>query len=307
VVKTIPANAAERALSAEEKAQVRETLNSPRFAEQAPREVYATLLDEGQYLCSWRQMYRILAENAEVRERRDQLRHPAYAKPELMATAPNRAWSWDITKLLGPQTWSYYYLYVVLDLFSRYVVGWLLAEEESVELAQTLVAQSCAKQGIAPGQLVLHADRGTAMVAKSLTQLLLDLGVRPSHARPHTPDDNPYSEAQFKTLKYRPDFPLRFDGYAHALGWARGFFPWYNDAHHHSALALLTPADVHYGRAAAVIAQRELVLRQAYERHPARFVKGAPVHPALPTAVWINPPKAPKAAPTLDTDTMLRH
>lgn len=297
-----PANAAARALSAAEQDQVRETLNSPRFADQAPREVYATLLDEGQYVCSWRQMYRILAANAEVRERRDQLRHPAYTKPELVATAPNRAWSWDITKLLGPHTWVYYYLYVVLDLFSRYVVGWMLAEDESGELAQRLVAHSCAQQGIAPGQLVLHADRGTAMVSQSLAQLLANLGVRPSHTRPHTPDDNPYSEAQFKTLKYRPDFPLRFDGYGHALDWARGFFPWYNDQHHHTSLALLTPAAVHYGRAAEIIARRQVVLTQAYARHPARFVKGAPVHPALPPAVWINPPK-----PALDTDKVPIH
>jgi putative transposase len=302
--KRTPANAAARALSASEKAQVREVLNRPRFADQAPREVYATLLDEGQYLCSWRQMYRVLAENDAVRERRDQLRHPAYTRPELVATAPNRAWSWDITKLLGPTTWVYYYLYVVLDLYSRYIVGWLLAEEESAELAQALVTQSCAKQGITPGQLVLHADRGTAMVSKSLGQLLTDLGVRASHARPHTPDDNPFSEAQFKTMKYRPDFPVRFDGYDHALSWTRIFVPWYNDEHHHTGLALLTPADVHCGRAAQVIARRQAVLQQAYTRHPARFVKGVPVHPALPEAVWINPPKP---APALDTDTTTIH
>lgn len=299
-----PAHAAARALSAAEKAQVREVLNSPRFADQAPREVYAALLDEERYLCSWRQMYRILAESDAVRDRRDQLRHPAYTKPELVAQAPNRAWSWDITKLLGPTTWIYYYLYVVLDLYSRYVVGWLLAKEESGELAQALIAHSCAQQGISAGHLTLHADRGTAMVSKSLSQLLTDLGVRASHARPHTPDDNPFSEAQFKTMKYRPDFPVRFDGYDHALNWARGFFPWYNDEHHHTGLALLTPADVHYGRAAQVIARRQAVLQQAYTRYPARFVKGAPVHPALPEAVWINPPKP---APALDTDTATIH
>lgn len=302
--RALPSNAAARALSAEERATVLAVLNSPRFVDQAPREVYARLLDEGRYLCSWRQMYRVLAAHAQVRERRDQLRHPAYARPELLASQPNTVWSWDITKLLGPHAWMYYYLYVVLDIFSRYVVGWMVASQESAALAHDLIAASCAKQGIRPGQLVLHADRGAPMLSKSLAQLLVDLGVAPSHARPHVSDDNPYSEAQFKTLKYRPDYPARFGSQADAVQWARGFFPWYNHEHHHTALALLTPADVHYGRAAVIIARREEVLRQAYERHPARFAKGVPHHPSLPTAVWINPPKP---VPTLETDTTLRH
>jgi putative transposase len=219
--------------------------NHERFADQSPYEVYATLLDEGVYHCSIRTMYRILAGYDEVQERRDQLCHPAYAKPELLATGPNQLWSWDITKLRGPATWQYYYLYVILDIYSRYVVGWLLAEYESAELAQQLIAESCHKQGIARDQLTLHADRGAAMIAKSLAQFLSDLGVDKSHSRPHTPDDNPYSEAQFKTMKYRPDYPHRFDSKDHALTWARNFFPWYNQEHYHIALGLLTPAMVH--------------------------------------------------------------
>ncbi len=285
-----PAAPSERALSPDEKAQARDVLNSERFQDSAPREVYARLLDEGRYVCHWRTMYRILAENGEIRERRDQLRHPAYVKPELLATRPNQVWSWDITKLLGPVKWTYVYLYVVLDIFSRYVVGWLIALHESAQLAKDLIAASCEKQAIAPGQLAIHADRGGAMTAKPLAWLLADLGVTQSHSRPHTANDNPFSEAQFKTLKYRPDYPDRFGSPEDARTWAHTFFTWYNHEHYHSALSLLTPADVHYGRADAIIRARQAVLQQAYERHPARFVKGAPVHPPLPDAVWINPP-----------------
>jgi putative transposase len=270
-------------------------LNSQRFADQAPREVFATLLDEGTYWCSWRQMYRILEENELVQERRNQLRHPTYTKPELVALRPNTVWSWDITKLLGPQTWTYFYLYVILDIFSRYVVGWMIADHESADLARTLVAETCAKQAIPPGQLTLHADRGAAMVSHTLAQLLAELGVSKSHSRPYTSNDNPFSEAQFKTTKYRPDYPDRFASEADALKWARVFFPWYNNEHHHTGLALLTPADVHFGRAEAVIAQRQQVLREAYARHPERFVKGEPIHPPVPTQVWINPPKSDSA------------
>lgn len=279
-----------RALSIEERATVRAVLNSERFADQTPYEVYATLLDEELYLCSIRTMYRILHETAEVQERRDQLRHPTYTKPELLTTAPNRLWSWDITKLRGPATWQYFYLYVILDVFSRYVVGWLLADHESAELAEQLIAESCEKQGIARAQLALHADRGAAMTAKSLAQFLADLGVEQSHSRPYTPDDNPFSEAQFKTMKYRPDYPKRFDSQDHAHAWAKTFFPWYNHEHHHSALGLLTPAAVHFGQAAAILAQRQTTLSAAYALHPERFVHGAPTPPALPSAVWINPP-----------------
>jgi len=280
-----------RALTPTEKAAVREVLNSARFQDQAPREVYATLLDETRYLCSWRTMYRILAENQEVRERRDQLHHPAYAKPELLATRPNQVWSWDITKLRGPVPWTYYYLYVILDVYSRYVVGWMIADRESEELAQDLIRETCAKQGIQPGQLTLHADNGSAMIAKSVAQLLIDLDVVKSHSRPHVSDDNPYSEAQFKTLKYRPDYPDRFGSLAEARTWAHAFFAWYNQEHHHIGLALLTPTVVHHGQADRMLHQRQQVLAAAYAAHPERFVKHPPVPAQLPAAVWINPPK----------------
>ncbi len=280
-----------RALTATEKETVRAVLNSERFQDQSPREVYATLLDEERYLCSWRTMYRILAENHEVRERRDQLQHPIYAKPELLATRPNQVWSWDITKLRGPVTWTYYYLYVILDVYSRYVVGWLIAERESEELAQELIRATCDKQGIQPGQLTLHADNGSAMIAKSVAQLLIDLDVVKSHSRPHVSDDNPYSEAQFKTLKYRPDYPERFAGLLEARTWAQTFFAWYNADHHHTGLGLLTPVVVHMGKAERVLQKRKQVLALAYAVHPERFVKHAPVPAQLPVAVWINPPQ----------------
>jgi putative transposase len=280
-----------RALTTDEKAIVREVLNSERFQDQAPREVYATLLDEAQYLCSWRTMYRILAENQEIRERRDQLQHPVYAKPELLATRPNQVWSWDITKLRGPAIWTYYYLYVILDVYSRYVVGWMIAERESEELAQELIRATCDKQGIQPGQLTLHADNGSAMIAKSVAQLLIDLDVVKSHSRPHVSNDNPYSEAQFKTLKYRPDYPERFGCLVDARIWAQTFFTWYNEDHHHTGLGLLTPVVVHTGKAETVLQKRQKVLDIAYAAHPERFVKHAPVPAQLPVAVWINPPK----------------
>lgn len=280
-----------RALSEPERAEVRAVLNSERFVDCAPREVYATLLDEeGVYLCHWRTMYRILEQNAEVKERRDQARHPAYAKPELLATGPNQLWSWDITKLRGPAKWSYYYLYVILDVFSRYVVGWLIAEQESEILAKELVVQSCANQEILPEQLTLHADRGPVMRSKPLALLLADLGVTKTHSRPYTANDNPFSEAQFKTLKYRPDYPDRFGCLQAARQWAQAFFPWYNHDHRHTALGLMTPAMVHYGQVDLVQAHRQQVLQAAYAAHPERFVKGMPVLPELPTEVWINKP-----------------
>ena len=280
-----------RALGEAEKSTVRQLLNSERFQDLAPREVYATLLDEGQYLCHWRTMYRILEEHDEVRERRNQLRHPNHPKPELLATGPNQVWSWDITKLLGPVKWTYYYLYVVLDIFSRYVVGWMVADREAAALARELVGQTCLKQGIQAEQLTLHADRGSPMIARSLALLLADLGVTKTHSRPHVSDDNPYSEAQFKTLKYRPDYPERFGCQIDARAWSRDFFDWYNHEHHHSALGLLTPADVHYGRAEEIIHRRQQVLHAAYQKNPERFVQGPPKPPELPTEVWINPPK----------------
>lgn len=283
--------ASPRALSQTEKAEVRQILNSERFQDQAPREVYATLIDEGQYLCSWRTMYRILDENDEICERRNQLRHPNYVKPELLATQPNELWSWDITKLLGPAKWTYYYLYVILDVFSRFVVGWLISERESATLAKELIAETCGRQGIQPDQLTIHADRGSSMTSKPVAFLMADLGVTKTHSRPHVSNDNPYSEAQFKTLKYQPDYPERFGCQQDARSWAKDFFDWYDYEHHHSGLGLLTPADVHYGRAPAVIRQRQQVLQAAYQKNPERFVKGLPKPPELPEAVWINPPK----------------
>jgi len=285
--KPVPA----RSLSEAEREQVRQLLNAPRFVDQAPREVYASLLDEGRYVCSVRSMYRILAEHDEVRERRDQLRHPSYTKPELLATAPNQVWSWDITRLLGPVKWSYFYLYVLLDIYSRYVVGWMIALQEAAHLAEVLIEETCQRQAIAPGQLTLHADRGKPMLSRPLAFLLADLGVTKSHSRPYISDDNPFSEAQFKTMKYRPDYPDRFGSLLEARAWGQQFFRWYNGEHHHSALGLLTPADVHFGRAAEVLQQRQLILQQAYDQHPERFVRGLPHPAALPEAVWINPPK----------------
>jgi putative transposase len=282
----------ERALSQEEKDQVRQVLNSERFQDSVPRQVYATLLDEGEYLCHWRTMYRILNEHGEVRERRNQLQHPVYTKPELLARGPNQLWSWDITKLKGPAKWTYYYLYVVLDVFSRHVVGWMVAQREAANLAQKLIAESCAKQGIEPSQLTLHADRGPSMRSKSVAQLLADLGVTKTHSRPYTANDNPYSESQFKTMKYRPDFPERFDSLADARSWAREFFGWYNHDHRHSGLGLMTPATVHHGQAETVRQQRQQVLLAAYAAHPERFVRGVPVPPELPNEVWINKPQA---------------
>ena len=282
----------ERALSQEEKNQVRQVLNSERFQDSSPRQVYATLLDEGKYLCHWRTMYRILNEYGEVRERRNQLEHPVYTKPELLATGPNQLWSWDITKLKGPAKWTYYYLYVILDVFSRYVVGWMVALREAANLAEKLIAETCVKQGIEPSQLTLHADRGSSMRSKLVAQLLADLGVTKTHSRPYTANDNPYSESQFKTLKYRPDFPERFDSVVDARSWGREFFRWYNHDHRHSSLGLMTPATVHYGQAEVVRQQRQQVLLVAYDAHPERFVRGIPTLPQLPSEVWINEPQA---------------
>jgi putative transposase len=279
-----------RALDDAEKEEVRILLNSERFQDQSPREIYATLLDEGVYLCHWRTMYRILDEHKEVRERRNQLRHPTYGKPELLATEPNQLWSWDITKLRGPVKLCYYYLYVMLDVFSRYVVGWMVAERESAALAGELIAAACANQGVEEDQLTIHADRGGPMIAKPVTLLMSDLGVTKSHSRPRVPDDNAYSEAHFRTLKYYPTYPECFGSLLDARQWSQRFFNWYNQQHHHTGLSLLTPADVHYGRAQEKLARRQVVLQQAYQLHPERFVKGHPTPAQLPNAVWINQP-----------------
>ena len=279
-----------RALSAAEREQVRETLASPRFVDRAPAEVVATLLDENQYLCSERTMYRILAQDQPVRERRNQLTHPRYAKPELVATAPNQTWSWDITRLLGPATWTYFYLYVLLDIFSRYVVGWMVADRENSALASQLIRESCARQNIQPSTLTLHSDRGSPMTSKGTAQLLADLGVTRSLGRPQVSDDNPFSEAHFKTVKYHPGFPPRFPDIHAAQDFCRSFFPWYNEEHRHGGIAMLTPADVHQGRAQRVLDDRRRTLQKAWARHPERFVRGTPKPHTLPHAVYINPP-----------------
>ena len=285
-----------RALTPVERKTVLETLHSERFVDSSPAQIWATLLDEGRYLCSERTMYRVLAEHGEVRERRDQLVHPAYAKPELLAERPNQLWSWDITKLLGPAKWTYYYLYVILDVFSRFVVGWAVQYREAAIVAQQLIAQAIAQQGIVPGTLTIHADRGSSMTSKPVALLLADLGVTKTHSRPYTSTDNPYSEAQFKTLKYRPDFPERFGPIEHPRAFCRGFFHWYNHEHRHTGLGLMTPATVHYGRADDVYAARAQVLAAAHAAHPERFITGTPRPPALPNAVWINKPVGKEVA-----------
>lgn len=285
----------DRALSGEERVAVLTELHSERFQDASPAEVYATLLDEGRYLCSERTMYRLLSDQGEVRERRDQLSHPAYTKPELLATGPNQVWSWDITKLLGPAKWTYFYLYTILDVFSRYAVGWTVQHRESAQIAKALIAQAAEQQQISPGTLTVHADRGSSMTSKPVALLLADLGITKTHSRPYTSTDNPYSEAQFKTLKYRPGFPDRFSSIEESRSFCRVFFGWYNDEHHHSGIALLTPACLHYGRAEAVHAERQRVLEAAYAANPERFMKGPPRPPKLPTAAWINKPKEVEA------------
>ncbi len=280
-----------RALPQGDRQEILKVLHSERFVDQAPSEIYFMLIDEGVRYCSVRTMYRILAEEDEVRERRNQCRRPVYAKPELLATGPNQVWSWDITKLRAAEKWTYYYLYVLLDIYSRYVIGWMLAHREDGELAAELVRESYEKQGVEPDQLIVHADRGSAPTAKTLAQLCADLTVEQTHSRPYVSDDNPFSEAQFKTLKYQPGYPDRFGSYEHALAYCRRFFPWYNMDHRHSGIVFLTPEVVHYGRAAEVLAQRQQVLDAAYAAHPERFVNRAPRVPTLPKAVWINPPE----------------
>jgi putative transposase len=291
-----------RALRPAERDAILARLHEERFQDRSPAAVYATLLDEGEYHCSIRTMYRLLDEHGEVRERRDQLTHPPYRKPELMATASNQLWSWDITKLLGPAKWTYFYLYVLLDVFSRYVTGWMIAYRESAELAKRLIEESCKKQHIQPGQLTLHADRGTSMSSKPVAFLLADLGVTKTHSRPHVSNDNPYSESQFRTLKYRPEFPDRFGCIQDSRAFCQGFFRWYNEEHRHSGLGLLTPAMVHYGQAENILRQRQEVLDVAYQLHPERFVRSAPKPPALPSEVWINRPALEPLAAAINSE-----
>jgi putative transposase len=286
-----------RALSELEREQVLEVLHSDRFVDSSPAQVWATLLDEGRYLASERTMYRLLAaRHGGVRERRDQLTHPAYQRPELLATRPNEIWSWDISKLKGPAKWTCFHLYVILDVFSRYCVGWTVQQRENAELAKALIGQAVDQQQITPGQLTVHADRGTAMRSKPVAFLLADLGVLKTHSRPYTSTDNPYSEAQFKTLKYRPEFPNRFDSIEHARAFCRTFFDWYNHDHRHSGIGLMTPAALHHGRAKELHAERARVLKAAYTRTPERFVRRPPTPPELPTAAWINKPTAKEVA-----------
>ena len=280
-----------RALSAVERKQIKALLESDEFVDEAPATVYAKLLDQGIYLGSVSTMYRILHEHNEVRERRRQATHPAHKKPELIATTPNSVWSWDITKLHGPEKWTYYYLYVILDIYSRYAVGWMLARVERAELSKRLITDTIAKQGVPNDQLTLHSDRGSPMIAKPVAHLLADLGVTKSHSRPHVSNDNPYSESQFRTFKYRPDFPKNFGSFEDARAHCGRFFSWYNDDHRHSGIGFHTPADVHYGRAERIREHRGLVLNAAYAAHPERFVRKAPEPPVVPTVAWINEPK----------------
>jgi len=286
-----------RALSEPEREAVLGVLHSERFVDCSPAQVWATLLDEGRYLASERTFYRLLAaRHGGVRERRDQLTHPAYAKPELLAQRPNELWSWDISKLKGPAKWTYFYLYVILDVFSRYAVGWTVQHRENAQLAKALIGQAAEQQQITREQLTVHADRGPAMTSKPVAFLLADLGVLRSHNRPYTSTDNPYSEAHFKTLKYRPEFPDRFQNIEHARSFCRTFFDWYNHQHRHSGIGLMTPAAVHHGQAKALHAERQRVLQAAYAQTPERFVRRPPTPPALPTAVWINKPTTEEVA-----------
>ncbi len=296
-----------RALPPAEQQQVLDVLRSPRFVDKSPAQVWATLLDEMVYYCSIRTMYRYLAANGEVKERRNQLRHPNYQKPELLAEAPNQVWSWDITKLRGPAKWTYFYLYVILDIFSRYVVGWMVAHRESAALAKRLISDTCDKQEITPEQLTIHADRGASMRSKTVALLLSDLGVVKSHSRPHVSNDNPFSESQFKTMKYCPQFPERFGCVQDTRGFCGDFFGYYNNEHHHSGIGLLTPAVVHYGQVEHVLAARQETLLAAYRAHPERFVRRPPQPPAVPRQAWINPPverTADPGSPVIVTPSM---
>jgi putative transposase len=279
-----------RALTEPERQQVLDVLHSGRFVDVSPEETWATLLDEGSYLCSTRTMYRILASrHGGVRERRNQLTHPAYAKPELLAERPNELWSWDISKLKAATRGTCFFLYVILDVFSRYIVGWTVRHRETGELATALIEQAIGQQPITPS--ILHADRGAPMRSKHVSELLDDLGVSKTHSRPYTSSDNPYSEAGFKTLKYRPAFPARFDDIEHAREHCRAFVHWYTHSHRHSGIGLMTPAAIHHGHAEKLHAARALVLEAAYARNPERFVRRPPAPPVLPTAAWINKPK----------------
>lgn len=281
----------ENSLSKIERKNVVDIMNSERFVNQTPYEIFATLLDEGKYFCSISTMYRILRDNGEVRERRNQLNHPVYTKPELLAIEPNQVWSWDITKLKGPVKWTYFQLYVIMDIFSRFIVGWLLANRESSKLAAELIEETCYRQNIEKDQLVIHSDRGTSMTSKTVSQLLMDLSVIKSLNRPHVSNDNPYSESQFKTMKYNHEFPKRFGSIEDARAFCLSFVDWYNYDHKHSGIGFMTPATVHFNKADIVYQQREKVLYEASIKFPERFKGKISKPPVLPNEVWINKPE----------------
>jgi putative transposase len=283
--------APKNALSSEEKQRVFDLLHSERFVDKTPYDAFNALIDEGEYYCSPRTMYRVLKEQGETLDRRPQRSHRDAVKPELIATRPNEVWSWDITKLLGPQKWVYYYLYVILDIYSRYVVGWMIADCESQALASRLIQQTALKQGIQPHQLTLHADRGASMTSHTVAQLLEFLGITKTHSRPYTSDDNPFSESQFKTLKYHSEFPVRFATITASEAFCQRYFRWYNQEHYHSGILWLTPQSVHYEMADTILKKRHDVLMQAYQRNPVRFKNQAPELKKLPNAVYINPPQ----------------
>ena len=283
-----------RALGADERQAALDVMHSERFVDLSPQEIHATLLDEGSYICSVRTLYRILAEEDEVRDRRDHARHPAHRKPELVADGPNQVWSWDITRLATYTKWSWLYLYVILDIFSRYAVGWMLADRENAGLAKRLISESVMREGIEPEVLTLHSDRGAPMTALTTAQLLSRLQVTPSFNRPRVSNDNPYSESHFRTVKDHPRFPKRFSGFDEAHEFSKSFFSWYNHEHAHSGIAYLTPATVHLGKAEEVVARRQQTMDGIWARHPERFVNGRPVVPSPPKEVWINRPKIEK-------------
>lgn len=278
-----------RALSHIERTQILDLMNSPRFVDLPPRQIYASLLDEGRFLGSISTLYRVLRSADQSHERRAQRTLPKRVKPELVASAPLQVCTWDITYMRGPVRGSFFYAYVMIDLFSRYIVGWLVCDTESAQQAQLLIAQTCARYGIPPDTLTLHADNGAPMKALGVQALLHRLGVAESHSRPHTSNDNPYSEAGFKTMKYRPDYPKFFLTQTAATDWMRAFVQWFNHEHHHSALALMTPAQVFAGNATLLQAQRQTVLDAAFASHPQRFVAHPPIARLPPPHVFINP------------------
>jgi len=281
-----------RSLSADERQKVLDIFHDERFLDLAPPQVFTHLLDEGHYIASERTMYRILSANNEVKERRRLRKHPKYRRPELLARGPNQLWTWDITRLRGPNKLEYYQLYVMLDVYSRFVVGWMVSYKETAELAKNFIAETCESQGIIRDSLTIHADRGPSMKSKSVADLYAHLGVTKSHSRPRVSNDNPYSESQFKTMKYCLTYPDRFGSIEDAKSFCRDFFSWYNNEHYHSGIKMLTPATVHNGDGDKILIARAKIKAAAFERHKERFVKGRPKIEKLEREVWINPPEA---------------